>query len=134
MPNHLLVGFGRHLLVPRCSLEISYLFSNSCDFLARTNMYVTKSNASMFERHKLDGQWSSLVTYLMNWKVIMLGYMRVISYILLNRLDQLEINASPNQALQHDLKKFHLPCQSLLFTHKNQGGEAHPMPQMVAVA
>jgi hypothetical protein len=34
----------------------------------------------------------------MYWKVIMLGYMRVISYILLNMSDQLEINASPNEA------------------------------------
>jgi hypothetical protein len=50
MPNHLLVGFGRQLLAPRSCLKTSYLFSNSYDFLARTNMYVTKSYASMFKR------------------------------------------------------------------------------------
>ena len=40
MPNHLLVGFGRQLLVPRSSLTISYLFSNSNDFLAKTNQRI----------------------------------------------------------------------------------------------
>lgn len=62
----------------------------------------------------------------MYWKVIMLGYMRVISYILLNMSDQLEINASPNEAPRHGLKKPHLPCQSSLFTHKNKVWSPHP--------
>lgn len=40
MANRLLVGCGRQRSSSRSSLKISYLFSNLCEFLVETSIYV----------------------------------------------------------------------------------------------
>lgn len=113
LPNQSLAGFQRQFLTPRYGLKISNPISNSCDFLASTNMYEIEINALMFRCYMLDVPKHGCVLVIC-WiykKVVILRYMFVISYT--NESDQCELHINPNRTLRQGWEKPRKPCQRL---------------------